>query len=151
MSEHATESPSSRLSAFVSRRQLILGGMAAVAAAWAGTAVQSLLFPPASAAAARPVTLPLAELPVGAARPITYGATPALVVRTPESIRCFSLICTHLGCIVQWQEATKEFYCPCHDGRFDQFGEVLAGPPPLPLEQIAVRVEGETVVIGEEA
>ncbi|MGQ9768543.1 MAG: hypothetical protein ACUVSS_14805, partial [Anaerolineae bacterium] len=74
MSEHATESPSSRLSAFVSRRQLILGGMAAVAAAWAGTAVQSLRFAPASAAAARPVTLPLAAGPVGAARPVTSGA-----------------------------------------------------------------------------
>jgi len=52
---------------------------------------------------------------------------------------------------VQWQEGVQEFYCPCHDGRFDQFGEVLAGPPPLPLEQIAVRVEGETVIVGEEA
>ncbi len=137
-------------SPFVSRRRLILGGMAAVAAAWAGTAVQSLLFPGTSTAAAKPVTFPLAELPVGGARPITYGATPALVVRTPESIRCFSLVCTHLGCLVQWQEGSKEFYCPCHDGRFDQFGEVLAGPPPLPLEQIPVRVEGETVIVGEE-
>lgn len=148
MADHhspATPSP------FISRRQLILTGIAAVGAAWAGTAAQSVLFPRASAAEAKPVTFPLAELPVGGARQVTYGATPALVVRTPESIRCFSLICTHLGCIVQWQEGAREFYCPCHDGRFDQFGEVLAGPPPLPLEQIAVRVDGERIVVGEEA
>jgi len=125
--------------------------MTAVGAAWAGTALQSVLFPKATAAAVKPVSFPLAELPVGGARPVTYGATSALVMRTAESIRCFSLVCTHLGCLVQWQEGAQEFYCPCHDGRFDQFGEVLAGPPPLPLEQIAVRVEGDTVIVGEEA
>jgi len=125
--------------------------MAAVGAAWAGTALQSVLFPKATAAAVKPVSFPLAELPVGGVRPVSYGATSALVMRTAESIRCFSLVCTHLGCLVQWQEGAQEFYCPCHDGRFDQFGEVLAGPPPLPLEQIAVRVEGDTVIVGEEA
>ncbi len=69
-------------------------------------------------------------------------------MRTAEGVRAFSMVCTHLGCIVRWEEGKKEFYCPCHDGRFDQFGEVLAGPPPVPLEQIAVRVEGEKVVVG---
>ncbi len=138
-------------SPLASRRQFILGGMAAVGAAWAGTALQSVLFPKATAAAVKPVSFPLAELPVGGVRPVSYGATSALVMRTAESIRCFSLVCTHLGCLVQWQEGAQEFYCPCHDGRFDQFGEVLAGPPPLPLEQIAVRVEGDTVIVGEEA
>ena len=43
----------------------------------------------------------------------------------------------------------KEFYCPCHDGRYDEFGDVLAGPPPIPLEQFPVRIEGDTVIVGE--
>ena len=43
----------------------------------------------------------------------------------------------------------KEFYCPCHDGRYDEFGDVLAGPPPIPLEQIPVQVEGGVVTVGE--
>ena len=137
-------------SVFSTRRQFILAGLAAVGAAWAGTAVQSVLFPQATtAAAAKPVSFPLAELPVGGTRAVTYGAAPALVLRTPESIRCFSLICTHLGCTVEWQAGNNEFFCPCHSGRYDQFGEVVAGPPPVPLEQIAVRVEGENVVVGE--
>jgi cytochrome b6-f complex iron-sulfur subunit len=70
-------------------------------------------------------------------------------MRTRESLRAFSLVCTHLGCIVEWQADKKEFYCPCHDGRFDEFGDVLAGPPPIPLEQIPVHIEGETVTVGE--
>jgi cytochrome b6-f complex iron-sulfur subunit len=138
-----------RPSPFTTRRQFILTGMAMVGAAWAGVWAQSRLFPQAAGGEAKPVSFPVAELPVGETRPITFGATPALVIRTAESIRCFSLVCTHLGCIVQWQAAKQGFYCPCHDGHFDQFGEVVAGPPPLALEQIPVRVEGEQVVVGE--
>ena len=138
-------------SRFASRRQFIQLGIGVVGAAWAGTAIQSQLFPAGSGVEAKPVEFPLSELPVGGVRPLNYGSTPVLVVRTPESIRAFSLICTHLGCTVEWEDGPKEFYCPCHDGRFDQFGEVLAGPPPLPLEQIAVAVDGERVIVGEQA
>ena len=138
-------------SPFATRRHFIQVGMAAVAAAWAGTLVQSRLFPQEGTQPAKPVSFPLAELPVGGVKTIAYGAAPALVMRTAEGIRAFSLICTHLACTVRWEDAKKEFFCPCHDGRFDQFGEVLAGPPPAPLEQVAVRVEGEQVVVGGEA
>ncbi|MEW6242570.1 MAG: ubiquinol-cytochrome c reductase iron-sulfur subunit [Chloroflexota bacterium] len=140
----------SRSSVFVTRRQFIQLGLATMGAAWLGTLLQWRLFPSASAAQeAQPVSFPLADLPVGGTKAITYGGVPTLVMRTPESLRAFSLICTHLGCTVEWQANKKEFYCPCHDGRFDEFGDVLAGPPPIPLEQIPVRVEGETVTVGE--
>jgi cytochrome b6-f complex iron-sulfur subunit len=152
MSDHqGVSAPQRGVSRFASRRQFIQLGIGVVGAAWAGTAVQSRLFPAASSAEAKPVEFPLSELPVGGVRSLNYGSTPVLVVRTPESIRAFSLICTHLGCTVQWEDGPKEFYCPCHDGRFDQFGEVLAGPPPLPLEQIAVALDGDRVIVGEQA
>jgi len=137
-------------SVFSSRRQFIQLGFAAVGAAWLGTLVQARIFPAQnSVQEATPVEFPLADLPVGGVKGMIYGGSPAMVIRTPESIRAFSLICTHLGCIVEWQADKKEFYCPCHDGRFDEFGEVLAGPPPVPLEQIPVRQEGDRVIVGE--
>ncbi len=137
-------------SAFNARRQIIQFGLATLGAAWLGTLFQWRLFPSRSVAQeAQPVSFPLADLPVGGTKAITYGGLPAIVLRTPEGLRVFSLICTHLGCTVQWQDAKKEFYCPCHDGRFDEFGDVLAGPPPIPLEQIPVRVDGKTVTVGE--
>jgi cytochrome b6-f complex iron-sulfur subunit len=143
----ANEAP--RPSAFASRRQFIQLGLVAVGAAWAGTFVQSRLFPQASTQEAKPVTFSLSELPVGGVKYITYGGVPTVVIRSPESIRAFSLVCTHLGCTVEWQAGNREFYCPCHDGRFDQFGEVIAGPPPVPLEQFPVKVEEDQVVVGE--
>jgi Rieske Fe-S protein len=138
-------------SSFLSRRQFIHFGLAAVGTAWVGTLVQSRLFPSEQTdSEAVPVTIPLADLPVGGNKQITYGGLPVMVLRTKESIKAFSMICTHLSCTVQWRGDKKEFYCPCHDGYFDQFGEVIAGPPPVPLEQFPVNVVDEQVVIGEE-
>jgi cytochrome b6-f complex iron-sulfur subunit len=145
-----TPSPSSKPSAFVPRRQFIQLGLLTVGAAWLGTWLQTRLFPSTSTTEeARPVSFPLSELPVGGIKAITYGGISVLVLRTPESLRAFSLVCTHLGCLVEWQTDKKEFYCPCHDGRFDEFGDVLAGPPPIPLEQFPVNVDGDMVIVGE--
>ena len=145
----AHENTPPKPSALASRRRFIQLGLTTVGAAWAGTMVQSKLFPQASAQEAQPVEFSLSELPVGGVKRVTYAGTPAIVIRTAESIKAFSLVCTHLGCIVEWQAGQKEFYCPCHDGRFDQFGEVLAGPPPVPLEQFPVRVQEDKVIVGE--
>lgn len=147
---HPLNQPPTFASPLVTRRQFIKLGIAVLGASWLGLLVQTWLFPSQTAAQeVKPVEIPLAELPIGGFKTFTYGAAPAIVIRTPESIRAFSLICTHLGCTVQWQEGKKEFYCPCHDGRFDEFGEVIAGPPPVPLENYTVQVNNDRVIIGE--
>ncbi len=50
-------------------------------------------------------------------------------------------VCTHLSCRVNWIEASNEFICPCHDGRFTIDGEVTAGPPPRPLDRYETKIE----------
>ena len=145
-----TPDPTPKPSAFVHRRQFIQLGLVSLGAAWVGTWLQMRLFPATDTSQeAVPVSFSLGELPVGGTKAITYGGLPVLVLRTKESLRAFSLICTHLGCTVQWQKDKSEFYCPCHDGRFDEFGDVLAGPPPIPLEQFPVQIDGDTVTVGE--
>ncbi|HSR47182.1 MAG TPA: ubiquinol-cytochrome c reductase iron-sulfur subunit, partial [Anaerolineales bacterium] len=58
-----------------------------------------------------------------------------------------SNICTHLGCRVRWIDDRSEFFCPCHNAIFDKSGEVVAGPPPRPLDQYPVKVENDTLFI----
>jgi cytochrome b6-f complex iron-sulfur subunit len=137
-----------RSSQLMSRRGFLLTFVGGLAAAWAGFLVRRQFLSPAQGEA-KPVELSLASLPVGGVRQITYENNPVLVMRSQEGVVAMSMVCTHLGCLVQWQEDKQEFYCPCHQGRYDRYGDVVSGPPPLPLERLPVKVLQDQVVIGE--
>ena len=46
-------------------------------------------------------------------------------------------VCTHAGCIVNWNNEEKSWDCPCHGARFDIDGKVLTGPATRNLEQVS--------------
>ncbi len=65
----------------------------------------------------------------------------------PDSLTVFSAVCTHMGCNVAWVPQEGQFVCPCHGGRYNRDGEVVAGPPPRPLTRLPVRIENDELLI----
>lgn len=92
----------------------------------------------------------LSDIPPGQAEVLPVNEKPVIVVHTQDGqIRAFSAICTHLGCVVEWEEQRQFILCPCHDGRFNALtGAVISGPPPSPLPAVDVVVEGQEIYAG---
>lgn len=51
-------------------------------------------------------------------------------------LHAFDATCTHLGCLVHWNEVEHSWDCPCHGSRFDVKGKVINGPATNNLEPI---------------
>jgi Rieske Fe-S protein len=75
----------------------------------------------------------------------SYGAF--ILRRTEKDVIVFSDVCTHLSCRVGWNSEHEEFFCPCHAASFDKYGEVLSGPPPRPMDQYEIKLEGDQLFI----
>jgi glycine/D-amino acid oxidase-like deaminating enzyme/nitrite reductase/ring-hydroxylating ferredoxin subunit len=74
------------------------------------------------------------EVRPGEGRVVGKGLLQAAVYRDESgTMHRRSARCTHLGCIVSWNNAERTWDCPCHGSRFGVDGEVLQGPAVKPL------------------
>jgi len=86
---------------------------------------------------------------VGEAKEIPVGGVPAILINRPgKGFIAFSRVCSHLGCLVDYNKTQNNIFCPCHGAIFDLEGNVVSGPPPKPLQRFPLKVEGESILIG---
>jgi len=129
--------------------QILAGGVGVLLAAAAGWPLLRFLAPPGSGDASDQVTINRGEVAPGSVHMFQYRGRPAVVLQpSPGEFVALSAVCTHLGCIVQWQEEEDLFLCPCHAGRFAADGTVISGPPPEALETLPVTLEGDQILVG---
>lgn len=71
---------------------------------------------------------------------------PALLVRNRDGFSAISMVCTHLGCTVEYQ--SKTFVCQCHGSRYDAQGAVTKGPASarLPLLEVEISEQGNVII-----
>jgi cytochrome b6-f complex iron-sulfur subunit len=89
---------------------------------------------------------PVAEFTPASVRPFPAGRF-YLVRLADGGFLALSSKCTHLGCTVPWNEASRTFPCPCHASTFDLRGEVLSPPAPRALDLFPVVIDGGIVKV----
>ena len=144
---HSSEGPVERRAAL---RWLVRGFLSLWALGAAGLGI-SFLKPPETRREGGEGRVSCGDLPslaVGEARFVRHGTEPFFVLRASETeVVALSVICTHRRCVLNWDQPTKTFRCPCHAGVFDRNGNVLSGPPTRPLGQFPAEVRFDEIVV----
>jgi len=130
---------------------LLGGGVAASLASFFYTVARFLVPPQVAEVSVNEVAAgKVQDLKPNSGKVVKFGNKPALLVRVNDTEwKAFSAVCTHLNCTVQYQESRREIWCACHNGTYDLEGRVVSGPPPKPLEEMAVKIRGDEVVISK--
>jgi glycine/D-amino acid oxidase-like deaminating enzyme/nitrite reductase/ring-hydroxylating ferredoxin subunit len=69
------------------------------------------------------------EVAPGEGEVVRRGNEQLAVARDDDGeLHVTSAVCTHMDCIVHWNDAEQSWDCPCHGSRFSMDGEVLDGP-----------------------
>jgi cytochrome b6-f complex iron-sulfur subunit len=129
----------------------VVGGVGAVVAVSALYPVVKFIIPPTKE------VKQVKELNVGKASEVADGSgkiyqfneDKVIVVNKGGSLTAVSAICTHLGCLVHWENAAGQLACPCHGAKYKQTGEIISGPQPKPLKQYKAKIEGDSIIISK--
>ncbi len=81
------------------------------------------------------------DFPPPGPTPINYPKAKIWFSNTDEGVKALYKVCTHLGCLYNWQDQEVRFICPCHGSQFEPDGDYIQGPAPRSLDQFIVMVE----------
>jgi cytochrome b6-f complex iron-sulfur subunit len=139
----------------VSRRgflEWMIGVFAVITALPVMTAVLAYLTPPGESKSSQgPVAVTDEKtLPVGSGQVFPFQDTKVLVIHAAaDKWVALSAICTHAGCIVDWEGDKHIVRCPCHGGVYDLDGNVVSGPPPRPLATYGISVQNGKIMVAK--
>ncbi|MCY3001585.1 MAG: Rieske 2Fe-2S domain-containing protein [Planctomycetota bacterium] len=132
----------------------LVGGLGLLTAMGAAAPVAGFLLPPKGMLGERDLVKvgTAQEMGERASKPITlFGRTMLLIRGANGRFYATSAICTHMSvCHLEWKEERNLLVCPCHGGEFDVYGNVVKGPPSVPLQTFPVEVSGDDLLLRRE-
>lgn len=79
-------------------------------------------------------TLRMADIPEQGAGPGVNTRGKFWITHTEEGVRAIYKVCTHLGCLYNWNDQEDKFICPCHGSQFERDSTYIWGPAPRSLD-----------------
>lgn len=73
--------------------------------------------------------------------PDNYPKTKFWLSNTPDGLVALYNVCTHLGCLYNWNNQEIKYICPCHGSQFQKEGDYIQGPAPRSLDKFIIRIE----------
>ena len=127
----------------------LIAGFGALSLAGVLYPVARFLKPPAAVSGAIGQVVNVGALetfPAGQLTAVIVGGQPAAVQNLNGKYTVYSLICTHLGCVLGITGDT--FACPCHGSTFSAIGTVTHGPATLPLPTYRSQTQNGSLLVG---
>jgi cytochrome b6-f complex iron-sulfur subunit len=83
----------------------------------------------------------IGDLPDTSAPPNNQPKVKLWLSNTDKGLLALYKVCTHLGCLYNWNTQEVKFICPCHGSQFQKDGTYIKGPAPRNLDRFVVRIQ----------
>ncbi len=94
----------------------------------------------------------VSEMEKDSGKIVKFGSKPVILIRTADgNFKAFSAVCTHLDCTVQYKKELGLIWCACHNGKYDLTGRNVSGPPPRPLDEYRVTIQGDEISVSKKS
>jgi cytochrome b6-f complex iron-sulfur subunit len=81
------------------------------------------------------------SLPPPGSEPMKVPEGKLWLSNTERGVLAIYTVCTHLGCLYNWESQQDTFRCPCHGSAFEPDGTFIEGPAPRSLDRFAILIE----------
>jgi cytochrome b6-f complex iron-sulfur subunit len=92
----------------------------------------------------------VSDLPAPGSPPVNIPKVKLWLSNTQDGVMALYKVCTHLGCLYNWNSQEGKFICPCHGSQFQANGTYIQGPAPRSLDRFVVQaVDTSGTVLAE--
>jgi cytochrome b6-f complex iron-sulfur subunit len=82
----------------------------------------------------------VSDLPTIGSAPENLPKVKLWLSNSEQGVSAIYKVCTHLGCLYNWNNQEGKFLCPCHGSQFQLNGEYIRGPAPRSLDRFIIQI-----------